>query len=620
MTLPIPDIDDRKFDDILDEAISLLPRYNREWTNFNPSDPGIALLELFAWLTETAVYRANLIPEDSSWKFLELVGIKKKRETRFTEELLSGDRIVAEGQIKIVKEIGSGHSLSIDRAFEPDIYRSSFFASVRPEVYSGDVAVEEIDTTQGGTKEQGMYKFSVNGTGGGFAALMPGYVVIAGQETGMVRTVTGDSGNEMKVHFPFSSGPAASNGFLWLKTQPCQGKVRARGKHLLGEETVFSELEEGDIIAARSQLRVVSDIKSDRLLTVHVPFDLDIDDAESFYFIRPGRRSGTILSDGFMVEGNREDETLESAIFRAAEYVSDNYRAVTTEDYEMLAAKALTGICENFDFRIVCRNNRNFEWQGMGSERAGHVSLFIIARYEQGYLYKRKTGLNDLVRIVVDGSDRKLDSREIRDKLREKFEEVFEHHIAAGFNAATGAGAVKTAVDGAKEILKKCIDEAEELNDPEGKEIDLDDKNMGAAIENGYFDVALGKVLERVEAFLDPRRLLTTRVHAVYPRFREFAIDASLLIMKGVDEETLKKEAAEKLKLFFDPLKGGPDGSGWPLGRNLYRSEVYQALEGVRGVDHVLSLAIKKDYGKDIVELYEDELIELDCTIELERG
>jgi predicted phage baseplate assembly protein len=77
MSWPTPLLDDRRFQDIVDEAKRLIPRYCPEWTDHNLSDPGIALIELFAWMTEMTLYRVNQIPEKHYLKFLELVGIRR---------------------------------------------------------------------------------------------------------------------------------------------------------------------------------------------------------------------------------------------------------------------------------------------------------------------------------------------------------------------------------------------------------------------------------------------------------------------------------------------------------------------------------------------------------------
>jgi len=73
--LPAPNLDDRRFQDIVDEAKRLIPRYCPEWTNHNLSDPGVALIELFAWMSEMILFRLNQVPDRLYTKFLDLVGI-----------------------------------------------------------------------------------------------------------------------------------------------------------------------------------------------------------------------------------------------------------------------------------------------------------------------------------------------------------------------------------------------------------------------------------------------------------------------------------------------------------------------------------------------------------------
>src|ERR671933_2688511 len=76
--IPPPKLDDRSFHDIVEEAISMIPRYCPEWTNHNPSDPGITLLELYAWMTEMVIYRLNKVPEKNFLTFLDLIGVRLK--------------------------------------------------------------------------------------------------------------------------------------------------------------------------------------------------------------------------------------------------------------------------------------------------------------------------------------------------------------------------------------------------------------------------------------------------------------------------------------------------------------------------------------------------------------
>ncbi|MBD2744987.1 putative baseplate assembly protein [Coleofasciculus sp. FACHB-1120] len=74
--LPKSDLDDRTFKDLVDECILRIPRYCPEWTNYNPSDPGITLIELFAWLTDQMLLRFNQVPRRNYVAFLELLGVR----------------------------------------------------------------------------------------------------------------------------------------------------------------------------------------------------------------------------------------------------------------------------------------------------------------------------------------------------------------------------------------------------------------------------------------------------------------------------------------------------------------------------------------------------------------
>lgn len=73
MPLPLPNLDDRSYADLVAEAVALIPVEAPEWTDHNPSDPGIVLIELIAWLTEMVLYRSNQIPNRNQAAFLTLL-------------------------------------------------------------------------------------------------------------------------------------------------------------------------------------------------------------------------------------------------------------------------------------------------------------------------------------------------------------------------------------------------------------------------------------------------------------------------------------------------------------------------------------------------------------------
>ena len=76
MTLPVPHLDDRTFQSIVDEAKRKIPELLPQWTNHNVSDPGVALIELFAWMTELTLFRLNQVPDAFFTHMLNLIGFE----------------------------------------------------------------------------------------------------------------------------------------------------------------------------------------------------------------------------------------------------------------------------------------------------------------------------------------------------------------------------------------------------------------------------------------------------------------------------------------------------------------------------------------------------------------
>lgn len=78
MTIPLPNLDDRRWGDLVEEGRALIPLYGPDWTDHNIHDPGIMLMELLAWETEKDLYWLNRIPDEHRRKFLALAGIEPR--------------------------------------------------------------------------------------------------------------------------------------------------------------------------------------------------------------------------------------------------------------------------------------------------------------------------------------------------------------------------------------------------------------------------------------------------------------------------------------------------------------------------------------------------------------
>ena len=83
MPIKLPNLDDRTFADLVAEAHTLIPVHAPKWTNHNESDPGITLVELFAYLTEMQIYRLNRVTDANVCAFLRLIdGVERKPSKR----------------------------------------------------------------------------------------------------------------------------------------------------------------------------------------------------------------------------------------------------------------------------------------------------------------------------------------------------------------------------------------------------------------------------------------------------------------------------------------------------------------------------------------------------------
>jgi hypothetical protein len=78
MPLPVPNLDDRSFDDLVADLIARIPAHTPEWTHVREGDPGRTLLELFAFLGDALLFRVNQIPEKQRRAFLNLLGLPRR--------------------------------------------------------------------------------------------------------------------------------------------------------------------------------------------------------------------------------------------------------------------------------------------------------------------------------------------------------------------------------------------------------------------------------------------------------------------------------------------------------------------------------------------------------------
>lgn len=86
MPIQLPDLALKTYKETVDEMIVSIPKYSDKWTNFNPADPGITIIELLSWISDMTLYRINRIPDESYVNFLRMVAGASGAE--YVEKLL----------------------------------------------------------------------------------------------------------------------------------------------------------------------------------------------------------------------------------------------------------------------------------------------------------------------------------------------------------------------------------------------------------------------------------------------------------------------------------------------------------------------------------------------------
>jgi predicted phage baseplate assembly protein len=102
-----------------------------------------------------------------------------------------------------------------------------------------------------------------------------------------------------------------------------------------------------------------------------------------------------------------------------------------------------------------------------------------------------------------------------------------------------------------------------------------------------------------VSKYIFPRRIIGTRVEVIAPNYKEVIVKAKIKAIRSADASEVTPRVNAALNQFFHPLSGGADGTGWPFGRDVFRSEVLQLIDDTPGVDHVISLELSTGCGEE---------------------
>lgn len=628
MPLQAPNLDDRTFQQIVDDARRLIPRYAREWTDHNETDPGITLIQLFAWMTEMTLYRLNQVPERSYIKFLELLGIElqpaRPARAELTFELARDDALTV-----IVPRGTEVAGAGADGEDEPLVFETDeslvALGAKLAAVQSFDGFAYTALTTKNAAADQWFHPFGAGAREG--AALVLGFdsplpmtaeeinlaVEVATGEIPAPRCCDGDLGG---LPPPSTLEWEFWDRSSWQPLSPIKDETRAftRSGHVYlrgpGER------------AKKDFLGAVADRELYWLRAVL---------SRSGYDQAP-RLSAVLTNTVRATEGQTvRDEVLGGSDGRANQRFTLANAPVLRRD-EALRVTAGDGRAVEVTSLLLEVNegatDDDFEpWQEVDD-------FFASGADDPHYLLDRTTGEIRFGdgrhgRIPVANPDNPGASVVAR-----------EYRYGGGRRGNVGAGALtelQSLVDGVAEVtnLRPALGGADEETLEEAKlraPAELKAKERAVTAEDFEFlaretpgvrirrakalplvhprytgarvpgvvtvvvvpdaegerPLPSEETLRAVCVHLDRHRLLTSELYVVAPRYREVVIEADVVARGEADLGVVQRGVVDALGLYFHALQGGEDGQGWEFGRDVFYSRVYRVLLDVEGVDRIL--------------------------------
>jgi len=676
--VPLPNLDDRRWPDLVDEGRSLIPVYAPDWTDHNIHDPGITLLELFAWVAEMDIYELNRVTDEHKRKFLELVGVKLNppraartvlsftlkegsapRRLKANTELSCRDPFGAETRFRLLEPVTvSASELAVIQAKDAKGFHDLTARRQRggPLALFGDAAERGTEFYLGFTNPFLLsnpiniyFKFE-----GGNSDLDHRTRLIEEQrERSRSCAHASDCGDaeagravpedrEQIDNLP----PLDRVRLVWEVFAEVKGKQRwlalDAGQEQVEDATRSLTLDGGVVLRSPAKMAPQQIGQSHTpLYYVRCRFEAGAYDAPPVagrIIMNAGQAeqavqaTDTLISDPKVVAQSNHPMPGDVVGIEAARLPHGNGWPHQTLELPLAPV-------QQSSFRLHTEEGGSWRaWERVdnfigSSRRDAHFALdhqngkLLFGDGEHGRVVPKLAKVFATYRWtraeegnLDSGNDFVLVDSPLNRITLEDFDAIKADlkNITNPIPATGGASA---------ETLDSAIGRAIELMASTWRAVTLSDyeelakKTPGAQIARAAAKANLhasfpcfratgivtvivlpdmpgprpspGRGLLRdVSRYLHGRRILGTRVEVVAPRYLELAVRASVKALPGVSKSAVRHEVIAALNLFFNPLNGGPGGTGWPFGRDVYRSEVLQVIDEVAGVDHVSKLEL----------------------------
>lgn len=614
MGLPIPNLDDKTFDEIVQEARSLIARFAPEWTDHNIHDPGITFIELFAWLAEMQIYHLNRVTDKNYEKFLKLVGLSpihtQPAQVDITFATVTAEMVIHAGTQIITEVVGE------KIVFETEEELTLIPVSLKSVISAYDSQV--VDNTQANEKDDI-------------------YFAPFGEEAPQGATLELGFDNplpEKDIHITF---------VLFEKDLPTPGSHGEEQPQVSPSAKVVWEYLSGGIW---NELAIKKDSTLALTKSGRIVFEgpTSMDKKDDFYWIRCRLEGGhyevvpqmnRILLNTISVvqiesieyedlgtgRGVPEDKAKlkKSPVIPVSQQIQVQKESGGWEDWE-----------EVDDFELSDLNHLHYKFDPeegeitFGNGLNGHVPLVsqkIRASYkttlgEKGNVPKaqkwwiNKTGFEGII------------GENLKEAIGGKEAEPIEHakgrakkDFRTRYRAITSEDYELLAIStpGLRVARAKAIP---------GYNPDYPCITIPGAVtvvvvpyarEGTVTPIPGDGFVQTVFRHLDRHRLVTTDLYVIGTEYVKISVKCRVRLMKRTSPTEAVKRVRTALEDFLNPLKGGPDGNGWPFGRSVFPSEIYQIIDKVEGVDYAtgVSLSAEGRYQKagEIIKIPQISLV-----------
>jgi predicted phage baseplate assembly protein len=617
MPLTPPNLDNRQFADIVAQAKTLIPRYVPEWTNFNESDPGITLVELFAWMTEIIIYRLNQVPDLNYIKFLQLIGIElepaqpARAEVTFSVSRPDLTSVIVPGGTQVAAAGGSGASV-IFEIDEDLIAIGALLAGVQTFDGSGYTT----QTNKNNTSGQWFYPFTQTPQAG--CALLLGFSSPVAFPTDQINLAVSlyQSGLTQPVLASGASVPPPATiaweywgGSQWNSLDVLSDGTRAFSQdgHILfnGPGSLAPAVAMGNISTPlcywfRARLQAATYELAPQISYV-LTNTIGATQAITFTGEVLGGSDGTpdqtfqvtntpvvVLdtplqvtnSDGTIVTVISLQLTIdEGQGFMTWQEVDDFYSSGPNDRVFVIdrnSGEIFLGSGEHGRIPVANLTNPNGSVVAQ-SYLAGGGSQGNVAAGAISQIQTNLPSISSVTNVLpaTGGTDE---------------ESLADAQLRAGMALQSNNRAVTS------DDYEYLATQAPGANVARALALPLFHPNFPNGQIPGVVTVVVvpnspapnptpnQTTLQAVCQYLDAHRLLTAELFVVGPVYRVVQVQVQIVVAAGSDLATVQNSVQAALTTFFSPLQGGTDGTGWPFGGTIYYSDVYRVILGVQGV------------------------------------